>query len=596
MPTKFNLNRESVPDEEINSHKNFDELVKKFKAESITKARNDSRFLKNKKITYSAIIAGATVVCTVTYFSVFKNNPPKQHVNDKITTSQSNKNTGVGFDSAQPPLLSNRKVKFIAPPISKIKVPYSTYKVNAQKGGTIKHNQSTIKIPKNTFVNKKGEDIIGDVEIQYREFHNQADILASGIPMLYDSAGTKNVLESAGMFDIKGFQGNEPVYINPKKNIAIELASRNAENRFNQYVLDTVARNWVYMKKDVISNLPKIQESGINTQQVTLKETNKTSELQKQIDAIPPKIEAEKTITAKKINQLPKVIEPPKPLKQTEGKPQYELDVDYKEFPELEAYKNAVFEIGTENKNYTSSMGDVTWNSAKISEGTKKGKNYTLTLKQGSRIEKLIVYPVLVGKDYDNALASFEQKFTNYKNALAKREADEQKLQAEFEAKQKAYLEEQKKLNEELVRERIKIRKQQEQQLASQFDKIDNQQKVLRVFQVSNFGIYNSDCANSLLVGTDVLNPVYIINNSPVNPQSIHLVCYSKNMVIPITNQLRYNTQDNYSLCVVSGGKMYLCNKSEFTKTVLQGSNKFYLTELASNIESPADLRKALDI
>ena len=50
MPTKFNLNRPAAPDEEINSHKDFGELVKKFKAESISKAKNDSSFLKNKKI------------------------------------------------------------------------------------------------------------------------------------------------------------------------------------------------------------------------------------------------------------------------------------------------------------------------------------------------------------------------------------------------------------------------------------------------------------------------------------------------------------------------------------------------------------------
>lgn len=590
MPTKFNLNRPAVPDEEINSHKDFGELIKKFKAESITKAKNDSSFLKNKKITYSAIIAGATVVCTVTYFSEFKNNPPKQNANDKIITYQNNKNTGVST-----PLNDQKNRAFIVPPISKIKTPYTKYNVNAQKGAELKHpSQSKIKIPKNAFVNKQGADIIGDVEIQYREFHNQADILASGIPMIYDSAGTKKIFESAGMFDIKGFQNGEQVYINPKKNIEIELASANAENKFNQYVLDTVARNWVYIKHDVISKSKDLSQNSKEKNDNS--ETKKTLELQKQLDAIPPKIEAEKTVYTKKINQLPKVVEPQKPIEKTEGRPQYELDVDYKEFPELQAYKNAVFEIGTENKNYTSSMGDVTWNSATISEGTKKGKNYLLTLKQGNRTEKLIVYPVLVGKDYDKAIASFEQKFTTYKTALAKREADEKKLQAEFEAKQQVFLAEQKKLNDELVRERIKIRQQQEEQLASQFNKMKNQERVMRVFQVSNFGIYNSDCANSLLVGKDVLTPIYLINNTPIVPQSAHLVCYTKNMVIPITNQFKYNPQDAYSLCLVANGKTYLCSKNDFTKTVLVGSNKFMLTELSPDIDNPADLKKALGI
>ena len=51
MATKFNLNRQPVPDEEINSHKDFGELVNKFKKQSIEKARSDASFLKNKKAT-----------------------------------------------------------------------------------------------------------------------------------------------------------------------------------------------------------------------------------------------------------------------------------------------------------------------------------------------------------------------------------------------------------------------------------------------------------------------------------------------------------------------------------------------------------------
>jgi hypothetical protein len=120
MATKFNLNRQPVPDEEINSHKDFGELVNKFKKQSIEKARSDASFLKNKKATYSAIIAGVAVICTVTYFSVFKKEPPKETNNDKIVTSQQN-NTNT----------PNTKLNkaFIAPPIPKLNVPYTSYKV-----------------------------------------------------------------------------------------------------------------------------------------------------------------------------------------------------------------------------------------------------------------------------------------------------------------------------------------------------------------------------------------------------------------------------------------------------------------------------------
>lgn len=242
MATKFNLNRQPVPDEEINSHKDFGELVNKFKKQSIEKARSDVSFLKNKKATYSAVIAGVAVICTVTYFSVFKQKSSKQNSHDKIITSQQN-NTNT----------PNTKLNkaFIAPPISKLNVPYTSYKVKAEQGATIKHKtNSKIIIPKKAFVNKQGEDIIGDVEIQYREFHNQADIIACGIPMSYDSAGVKSTLESAGMIDIRGYQNGEPIFINPKKQITIEFQSEHTADKYNMYVLDTIAKNWVYISRD----------------------------------------------------------------------------------------------------------------------------------------------------------------------------------------------------------------------------------------------------------------------------------------------------------------------------------------------------------
>ena len=122
MESNFNLNRPPVSDEEINSKKDFGELINTFKKQSIEKARSDVSFLKNKKVTYSAIIAGVAVVCTVTYFSVFKKEPPKEIANDKIIT----KNQSTTSTSNTKPSKA-----FVAPPISKLNVPYTSYKVKA---------------------------------------------------------------------------------------------------------------------------------------------------------------------------------------------------------------------------------------------------------------------------------------------------------------------------------------------------------------------------------------------------------------------------------------------------------------------------------
>lgn len=593
MGTKFNIDRKPVPDEEINSHKDFGELIKSFKKQSIEKARSDVSFLKNKKITYTAIIAGATILCTVTYFSVFKNNKAKQTTYDKITTIPFQTNTQN----------SKSKKAFIAPPISKLNVPYQKFKLKNDQGATlVTQSNSKIKIPKNAFIDKKGETIIGDVEIQFREFHDQADIVASGIPMKYDSAGIQSHLESAGMIDIKGFQNNEPIFINPKKEITVELQSTQSADKFNMYALDTVAQNWIYLHRDN-SLMGQLEKKGVKRtfSQVdsVMNENVITKKLRKQIDEIPLKIDIEKATYSKKINQLPKSIEPTKPAKAIEGRPKFQLDVSAKEFPELATFKNMVFEVGSENKNYNSNLSEITWSSAEISEGTHRGKNYLLTLKLRDRVEKLIVYPALTGKDYDEAIKVYDTKYSEYKNVLAKRLAEEKRLKLEFEKKQAEYIAQQKKLNDDLVKERIKIRQVQEKELANQFNSIGNNQKVVRVFQISNFGIYNSDCPNTLPSG-EVLHPIYLVNvNTPLlNVSNTYLICKDKNLVYNINPKepLRFNPNEKYSLCIIANGKTYLCNDETFSKNTSNKQNKINLIELNSDIDNVHDFKKALGI
>lgn len=599
MEPKFNLDRPPISDEEINANKDFGELVKKFKQQSIEKARSDVSFLKNKKATYSAIIAGVTVICTVTYFAVFKKEPPKENKHDKIATTQSH-NTSTTSSS------NKQKKAFITPPISKLNVPYTSYKVNADKGKVIVHQKtnSKITIPQKAFVNKQGEDIVGDVEIQYREFHNQADIITSGIPMTYDSAGVRYHFESAGMIDIKGFQNGEPVFINPKKEITIEFNSQYKDDKYNMYRLDTLAQNWVYLGRDNSLKAAYINKQSpappiVADKELTGKENPKITELKTQLDAIPPKIEAEKISYSKKLEQLPKPAQPLKPNKSTAGRPKFELDANPKEFPELAAFKNSVFEVGEENKNYTPELSQITWNSADISEGPKKGENYYLTLRLRNRVEKLIVYPALTGADYDKALSAYESKFKDYKTALAKKETDEKRIKEEYEKKQAAFLAEQKKLNEEYVKELVKMKRRQEQDLEQQFANQSKSQSVIRIFQIREFGVYNSDCPNVMPSGSSI-SPVYTLNNGQgnVRPTDTYLIRTDKNLVFIIhgNDKLSFNPNESYKLCVLSGDKFYLCDETDFAAVMKSKQNKVPLIQVPQELNSPDDLRKALGI
>lgn len=591
MEPKFNLDRPKVSDDEINKHKDFNNLVKQFKEQSIQKARSDVNFLKNKKATYATVIAGIAVICTVTYFAVFnKQSSTKQNSNDNTTTLAQNNTT-------KPETSAKRT--FVTPPVKKLNVPYNTYKVNANNGGEITHHSnSKIKVPKNAFVNKNGQEIVGDIEIQYREMHDQADIIASGIPMTYDSAGTQYHFESAGMFDIKASQNGEEVFLKRDKPVTVDMVSRQAADSYNQYYLDTVSQKWVVIKHDTpVADKRKPPET--KSENVTA--SKQLKQIEQKIEHIPVKIDSVKTVYTKKIEKVPTPKQPSKPAKATSGKPKFELDVDYKEFPELSAFKSAVFEVGSENKNYSKELHEITWSSATISEGPQKGKNYILTLALRSRVEKLVVYPVLNDADYATAMTSYEKKFEDYNKLLAKKEAEELKLKQEMEAKQKAYLQEQKQLSEQALREKIRLQKQQEAERNEQFADLNNGQKVIRSFQVSNFGIYNSDCPKQMPSGGQI-KVIYALNDKdvPLQPMIVYMVEHGSNKLFTYDNKsfydLKYDTDKEYTVCVVAKGNLFIYPKEKFKEVIENKTRKLLVTPLPDGASDVSDLRRALEI
>lgn len=594
MEPKFNIDRPKISDEEIKKHQNFEQLVKQFKQQSLNKAKHDKSWWKSKKVRYSAVIAGITVICTISYLALFKNES-KQNTTHETVITQNN-------DQQNTPTKKN----FISEPSQKLKVNYTSYKINNANGGEIKHpTSSKIKVPVNTFVDKNGKDIIGDVTIEYREFHDAADIIASGIPMAYDSAGKKYTLESAGMFDIKGTQNGEPVFIKKDKKVEVELASANSENKFNQYYLDTVAKNWQYIKKDDQLSILKTQTRS-HEKPNDIEANPKLQNLKNQIEVvIPKKIDSVKFVYTRKIDAIPKAKEPAKINKPTPGRPTFYLEGSYKEFPELAAFDNVIFEVGPENKNYRQEMHEITWSDVKVSEGPVKGKNYLLTLTYRKQVEKLVVYPTLTGNDLAKAEKKHEQKFKDYENLVEKKQVEEKRLMAEMEAKQKAYLAEIKMKQEEYDKQRAKLmaefKQKQEGQLASNFNAMSLQTKATRLFSISSFGIFNSDCPHAEPTGKTI-TPMFAVNDQslPVNPDILYMVDHNTKVVYNIAFKegfkITYEPSNNYSLCIFRNNKLFICNKDQFKATTAKDSNRFTVTELPDAADNLVDFKKALEI
>ncbi|MCU0433737.1 MAG: hypothetical protein MUC87_09820 [Bacteroidia bacterium] len=143
-------------------------------------------------------------------------------------------------------------------PISGTDVARNYYTFNAEKGASFSYPSGTdIRIPANAFVDKNGRPVSGEVTISYREFRDAADIIVSGIPMKYDSAGQTADFESAGMFELVASAAGNEVDVAPGKNIAMQFAVTQPESSYNFYRLDE-EKGWEFEGKPGEVNNPAI--------------------------------------------------------------------------------------------------------------------------------------------------------------------------------------------------------------------------------------------------------------------------------------------------------------------------------------------------
>ncbi|MCX6311576.1 MAG: hypothetical protein NT084_08045 [Bacteroidetes bacterium] len=139
-----------------------------------------------------------------------------------------------------------RENSLVRPPISGLDVQKNIYSTNAATGGLVEYPSGTkIIIPDHAFVDANGNEVSGNVTIDYREFRDQVDILVSGIPMVYDSAGQKGDFQSAGMFELNASVNGQEVFLAPNKKVDLEFAVVDSASSYNFYRLDE-KEGWVY--------------------------------------------------------------------------------------------------------------------------------------------------------------------------------------------------------------------------------------------------------------------------------------------------------------------------------------------------------------
>lgn len=553
MEPIINIDRPKVSDAEIEKNKDFNALLDKFKQESIEKAKKDFRLKRLRKIAYSASIAGVAVICTVSYFQIKNQN--KKH-EESSTLSKKN----------EIHITESQKSSVVNPPVNGKNIAYTSYKVHSNKGATIQHpSSSKILIPKNSFVDHKGAIVKGEIEIKYREMQNSAEIICSGIPMTYDSAGISWHFESAGMFDIKGYQNNQPIFVKENSALTVELASEKYGSGFNQYFLDTSKGKWVYLRKDQI----KKNATAIVKPNETV--SNNTIELPKQV------VDSLKAVAVSKTQTENPPVAPVKPRMASPNKSKIDLDVDLREFPELAAFKGVSWEVSESNKNFTPEFFNITWHDVKIGEGPDKGKNYILTMKYGKRIEKLLVSPVWDGPEYNMALKKYEEKFKAYQQALKERDEKTTMVLNELIEKQKEWEREQ------------QARKAAEALTTSKPLNASLAAGVIRVFSVNQFGIYNSDCPKKL-PGSVQVEAEFVSGEAVLHPSVVYVVANGNGQIYTIGydafNKFPLIQEGEYTVVMPLRNNIYCCPSDDYKKGKMKNGKVVFHFELINNQEA----------
>lgn len=480
--------------------------------------------------------------------------------------------------------VSSNIVSKVVPPSQTLDVKYQTLTVDVKNGDTLNLSSGTqIIVPANSIVNKDGSPVINS-QLKYREFQNQTDIMLSGIPMTYDSAGVNYLLESAGMFELKSTNENE--IINEKIPVTVLLASNHQQVGFNAYKLDETKGTWSFIEP--VKAKPRELEiiKGVNNEEIIItNETNNPSLKKDQILQIP-----HKTVEISKI--LKQKFDKQEPILANEN--DFTFSVDPSQIEELKLYENISFKPLASEVNKIKDMPEEL--DYLTVANTKEDGIYLVIFYVNKRVEKVKCTPVFKDKeDYKKALAQFKKDETAYKD---KRERENKALEEQM--KKEQLLSEIQERNRQKQRNR-EIANQNKTVFLKNNDDL-NYSSMVAAFSVKSFGYYNSDRPININQNNVVVN--YTIDDkSNCQPQLYQY--YTKRNAVMVnynigtnTTNLRFNNEDDCLLvCILNDGKrIAILEENEFREQIINNkANKITLKKIDQTFENSIELNDYLE-
>ncbi|MCB0586931.1 MAG: hypothetical protein KDD06_16615, partial [Phaeodactylibacter sp.] len=366
----FRFNPKLPSREDIQRHKDFGALLRRYKSQK--DGQRTRRLRRLRVISISSAAAAAIAAIAIVLGGVFSapNKPA-------LTAGE--------YFAGQ---------KFIQPPLAdEVQPQFASFRVNANQGGVYEYpSGSRLVVPAAAFADDRGRLIEGEVDIRYREMHDYLDFFLAGIPLTYDSAGIQYHLESAGMIEIYAEKDGQPVQLAPGKNIDVELVSEiivpslnlKAPPRYNIYQLDTFSREWLYQDVD---NIQFVEDEILEENDPLLQYKR---ELLGKYDAIDSRAAEELHAIE---SAIPKPVEPLRPYRADPGRPTLELNfLDgslniedtrngevQNELAKLQQmYKGVIWQISPSSPAFDERAFSVSWESVRIRPVN--NRDYELTL------------------------------------------------------------------------------------------------------------------------------------------------------------------------------------------------------------------------
>ena len=390
------------------------------------------------------------------------------------------------------PVITNTNL-ITNPPISDLEILYQKFEIDPTQPNVLQSTLgATINIPANAFLDIDGNVIKDKVEISFREFYNPLDFYLAGIPMNYTDEGEEKVFESAGMVEINANSNKKELFVNPDNKIKVDLLSFTKSPDFNLYDLDKKTGQWINKGKDIINSTSEVEE----------------------------------------LNKLPAIP----PLPKTASVYSFKIIDDTKLFPEIEDYKNVLFEPIDVSKCEISNAQEM------IVKPLKNGiYEITSILKLGNfkKEKKCKCYLAFeVGKDYNDALKLYQKKYS--------------KLISERELIKKPWT------------DYYKIVDLHRKHAVS---KLAIEEKITRTLEINNFGFVNCDYPTSYPKGVELTAAFTDINGNKLLLSNIVLIENGTNAIYRYKDVIKFNPNKDNILCgITSDNKLAYIKKEELAK------------------------------